>query len=114
MIRQPTTMKRLLIITCLFVSLNSLLCQTITPPHDIHVTIVDKMGKAIRRYSFSGVRYDTVKAILSVSSVFKKVSPMWTIQGYVIYGAIGTEPRYLGRKKKPIPSYIHVWDFVKL
>lgn len=62
--------------------------------------------------SCSGQRkVDTMKkAVLVVSNIDKKVSAMWTISGYVILNG-NNPPQYLGRKRKPIPSYIHVWNY---
>jgi len=62
-------------------------------------------------YNFR-IKPDTIPAKLLVSNTYKKQSSgVWVINGFIVTNFLGTTA-YLGRKRKLIPKYIHVWNYI--
>lgn len=57
---------------------------------------------------YSYPKPDTIPATLLVSNIAKKqAGGVWLIRGYVV---LGDTVKYLGRRKKPVPGWICVWQ----
>jgi len=60
------------------------------------------------------VKDDTIPCKLLVSNIQKKNSSgVWVINGYAVFSN-WSPIYYLGRNKKPVPDYIHVWQYTLL
>lgn len=96
-------MKKLIFLTSVF--LYCLSCSG----QDSFRHAVDSVGKIYVDTAATYTTY-TVPAILLVSNISKKqAGGVWCIKGYVVLAWNNTT--YLGRKRKPIPKYIHVWNY---
>ena len=60
------------------------------------------------------IKADTIPCKLLVSNIQKKNSSgVWVINGYAVISN-WSPIYYLGRNRKPVPDYIHVWQYTLL